>query len=119
MSIPSPNVKPLRVPGGTHTYVYSGIVEQSGTAQDLHIDLTDIPLILRQDQHFQAMLLIEFKSLDNGLSFAGPADLAPGDPLIWHNDGAETNAYLTVQVTSDLDTRPCLILVEPRHSIGR
>ena len=119
MSIPSPSVKPLRVPGGTHTYVYRGIVEQSGVAQDLNIDLTDIPLIIRQDPHFQDMLFVEFKSLNNALTFAGPDALTPGDTSLWHNDGDETNAYLTIQVTSDLDTRLCFILVEPRHSIGR
>jgi hypothetical protein len=116
MPIPSPSVKPLREPGGTHTYIYQGIVEQSGVAQDLNLDLTAIPLIIRQDTHFQSMLLVTFKSLDNALTFAGPPLLTATE---FHDDGDETNAYLTIQVSSDLDTRECMILVEPRHSIGR
>ncbi len=116
MAVPSPSIRPVQEPGGTHTYVYSGIVEQSGSAQDLNIDLTDIPLVIRQDPKFRGMLLVTFKSLNDNLSAVGPAVLQNAD---FHDDGAETNAYLTVQVTSDVDTRTCLVIVEPRHSIGR
>lgn len=116
MSVPSPSIKPLREPGGTHTYIYNGIVEQSGSAQDLNIDLTEIPLIIRQSADFQGMLFVIFKSLDSNLTAVGPAILQASD---FHDDGSETNAYVTVQVTSDTDERECLVIVEPRHSIGR
>ena len=116
MAVPSPSVKPLRETGGTHTYIYSGIVEQSGAAQDLNIDLTEIPLVIRKSSDFQGMLFIIFKSLDSNLSAAAPSVLQASD---FHNDGTETNAYVTLQVTSDVDTRECLVIVEPRHSIGR
>lgn len=114
MAIPAPSIKPLRVQRGTHTFVYEGVVGQSGIEQDLHIDLTDIPLRLRKDPAFRDMLQIDFKSLDSGLTFAGPLQ-----PTAFNDDGSETNAYLTIQVSSDSAERNCGVLVEPRHSIGR
>ncbi len=116
MAVPSPSVKPIKEPGGTHTYVYNGDIEQSGVAQDLNIDLTDIPDFIRASPQFQSQFYIVFKSLHSAVTQVGPAVLTDDD---FHDDGDEMNAYVTVQVTSDEDTREVLILVETRHSAMR
>lgn len=116
MAVPSPSVKPLREPGGTHTFVYNGEVEQSGSAQDLNIDLTEIEAYIRADPKFQNQLYVILKSLDSNVTFAGPAVLTADD---FHDDGDEVNAYVTIQVTSDATDREIMLLVEPRHSLGR
>lgn len=116
MAVPSPSVKPLQEPGGTHTFVFNGEIGQSGSAQDLNIDLTEIPLYIRKDPRFQNQLYVILKSLDSNVTFAGPAVLGADE---FHDDGAETNAYVTIQVTSDAVDREIMLLVEPRHSIGR
>lgn len=114
MAIPAGALKPLQVPGGTHTYVYNGEVGTVGPV--LFIDLTDIPLRIRQDPNFQEMLYVIFKSLDNDISAAGPAVLTAAN---FNNDGDDTNAYLDVLVTAVAGTEQCMLLVEPRHTIGR
>jgi hypothetical protein len=114
MAIPVGAVKPLQVPGGTHTYVFNGPVGTTGPV--LFIDLTDIPLRLRQDTNFQDMLYVVFKSLDDDISAAGPAVLTSAN---FNNDGDNTNAYLDVEVTAVAGTEECMILVEPRHTIAR
>jgi hypothetical protein len=114
MAIPVPAVKPLQVPGGTHTYVYSGAVGTVGPV--LIIDLTEIPLRIRQDTNFQDMLYVVFKSLDDNISAAGPAVLTAAN---FNDDGDDTNAYLDVLVTAVAGTEQCMLVVEPRHTIGR
>lgn len=114
MAIPTPSVKPLQVPGGTHTYVYNDIIGTVGPI--LYIDLTDIPGRLREDPNFQEMLYVIFKGLDDDITAVSPAVLAA---LNFGDDGAEINAWVQLNVTSAVGTALCMIIVEPRHTIGR
>lgn len=114
MAIPVGALKPLKVPGGEHTYVYNGAVGTTGPV--LFIDLTAIPLRFRQGPNFQEMLFVQFKSLSDDISAAGPANLTAAN---FNNDGDNTNAYLDVTVTAVAGTEQCFILVEPRHTISR
>jgi hypothetical protein len=114
MAIPVGALKPLQVPGGTHTYVYHGAVGTVGPT--LFIDLTSIPLRIRQDTNFQDMLYVVFKGLDDGITAAGPATLTAAN---FNDDGDETNAYLDTLVTAAAIGNDCMLLVEPRHTISR
>lgn len=115
MAVPSPAIKPLLVQGGTHTFVYRGAVGVSGVAQDLNIDLTDIPKYIRLDPDFIPQLQVTFKSLDDGLTAVAPDNLQSAD----FHGSVSGDFYVTVQVTSDAIGNLCMVLVEPRHTISR
>lgn len=115
MAVPSPAIKPLAVQGGTHTFLYRGAVGVTGAAQNLNIDLTDIPKYIRLDPDFIPMLLVTFKGLDDGISVVSPDNLQAAD----FHGSVSGDFYVTVQVTSDSVDNLCMVLVEPRHTISR
>lgn len=115
MPVPAPAIKPLAVSGGKHTYVYQGNVGVAGVAANLNIDLTDIPVYIRQDPAFISMLYVTFKSLADEITAVAPSTIASSD----FHGSVSGDYYVTLQVTSDLVTRQCMVLVEPRHSLTR
>lgn len=116
MPVPSPNIAVSVIPGGVMNYLYNGPIGVAGVLQTLYVDLTAIPETIRRDKNFQDQLLLEAKSLEQGLSDIQPAILAPAN---FFDDGAAVNAYISLLVTSDLAARTALILVHPRHTKTR
>lgn len=115
MAVPAPSIAPSAIPGGKNHLVFTGNVGVAGVSQNLNISLMAFPEQIRKDPSFQDQLQVTFKALDDNITFVGPATLAAGNFF----DNPNVNEYVQVQVTSDLTTRQCMVIVEHRHSIGR
>ena len=119
MSVPAPSIAPAAIPGGSNNLLYTGDVGVAGVNADLNIALTAFPQFIREDPRFRDQLYITFKSLDANLTFAGPNVLPDGAFVPVPGTDPLPNEYVRVQVTSDLATRQCMILLEHRHSAIR
>lgn len=115
MAVPSPSIAPSLIPGSTNNLVYTGNVGVAGVSQNLNIDLRAFSEQIRKDARFRDQLLVTVKALDDNITFVGPATLADGN--FFNSTGI--NEYVQVQVTSDLSTRQCMVIVEHRHTSVR
>lgn len=112
MAVPAPSIQPTPISGGKFVLQYVGAVGVNGTTT-LNIDLTEYPENFRESAHFVDQLRIDFKALDAGLTFAGPAILVEAD---FHGSPYE---YVAIQVTSDNVANDCIVTVTLPHSIMR
>jgi hypothetical protein len=119
VSVPAPSITPTLVPGSTNNLLYAGNVGAAGVNTDLNISLMGFPEHIRLDPQFRDQLLVTFKSLDANLSFAGPNVLVDADFVPVPGTDPQPNEYVQIQVTSDLVTRQCMILLEHRHTYTR
>lgn len=112
MAVPSPSVKPTRIPRGVAHYLYRGPIGSLGPA--LNIDLTDILESVRVQDGFREHLYVFIQPLDavDGIS-VDPVSIQvlPAEPAV--------PEYARLDMTSLNAAGQVQILVETHHSIGR
>jgi hypothetical protein len=116
VTVPAPSIALAQLDGGVQFYSYEGQIGVAGLLQNLNIDLTAIPALIRADPFFADQVEIKVQALATGISFFGPSEVTSADFTSGPN---QPNEYLTVQVSSDLVTRQISLLLEIRHTYTR
>lgn len=119
MSVPAPSIAPQPIPGSTYTLAYEGPIGVAGVDADLNVSLMAFPELARVDPHFREQLCITFQSENSNLFYSGPAVLPDAAFTPVPGTDPQPNEYVQIVVTSDFDSRPCLILINLRHTYTR
>jgi hypothetical protein len=111
MSVPIPNVKPLRIAYGVAHYSYTGEIGTLGPT--LVVDLTSIPERIRSKPSFRAQLYVFIQAFDAAANVqidSRSVTVLPAYPAV--------PEYLEFAASAADDAGGIQVTVEAHHTIG-